>query len=115
MFKPLSIFVMAAMSACAAPVPTPATQPASSTKTADVEIDNFTFKPQRLVIHPGTRVRWTNKDDVPHTATSSEKKFDSKTLDTDESFSFQFDDIGPFRYFCAVHPHMTGEIVVTKE
>jgi plastocyanin len=104
---------MAAMTACAAP--SPATQPASSSSTVDVEIDNFTFKPQRLVIHAGTRVRWTNKDDVPHTATSSEKKFDSKTLDTDETFSFTFGDAGTFTYFCAVHPHMSGEIVVTKE
>ena len=113
MFKTLAISVIAAMCMCAAP----ATHPAQSatSPTVDVEIDNFTFKPQRLVIHAGTRVRWTNKDDVPHTATSSEKKFDSKTLDTDESFSFQFDEAGSFKYFCAVHPHMTGEIVVTKE
>jgi plastocyanin len=110
MFKTLLIFVICMMCICA--TPQPATKP--DAQLTDVEIDNFTFKPQRLVIHKGTRVRWINKDDVPHTATSNDRKFDSKTLDTDESFTFQFQTVGEFRYFCAVHPHMTGEIVVKE-
>src|SRR5262249_3806079 len=57
-----------------------------------VTIDNFSFNPQVLTIAPGTRVTWVNRDDVPHTATSSDAppKFNSKTLDTDQTFSFVF-------------------------
>ncbi len=90
----------------------PATAPAA--KEAAVEIDNFTFKPASLEIPVGTKVTWTNKDDVPHTATSSDDKpaFDSKTLDTDDHYSFTFTTPGTFKYYCKVHPHMTGTIIV---
>jgi plastocyanin len=87
----------------------PASQP-----SAQVVIDNFTFTPQTLTIAPGTKVTWTNHDDIPHTATSNVKPrlFNSGPLDTDQQFSFVFDKPGVYPYFCAVHPHMTGQIIV---
>ena len=36
----------------------------------------------------------------------------SQALDTDDSFSFTFTTPGSYQYFCYVHPHMTGTIVV---
>ena len=79
----------------------------------EVKIDNFTFGPQSLKIAPGTTVTWTNKDDVPHTVVSVDKKaFKSKALDTDDQFSFTFTQPGKYSYFCSVHPKMTGEITV---
>jgi plastocyanin len=79
-----------------------------------VVIDNFTFDPPRLTVAAGTKVTWVNHDDVPHTATSTQKPrvFDSRTLDTDQEFSHVFTKPGTYKYFCAVHPHMTGEIIV---
>jgi plastocyanin len=90
---------------------TPATQPAAPSAT--VKIDNFTFMPQTLTVSPGTRVTWVNRDDSPHTATSTQKVFASKALDTDDEFSFTFTKPGTYAYFCAIHPHMTGRIIVT--
>ncbi|HEV2968772.1 MAG TPA: cupredoxin family copper-binding protein [Pirellulales bacterium] len=86
----------------------------SSAAPNQVTIDNFAFNPQTLTVHVGTKVTWINHDDVPHTATSAVKPtvFDSKALDTDDKFSFVFTAPGTYPYFCAVHPHMTGEIVV---
>ena len=78
----------------------------------EVKIDNFTFNPQEVTVKPGTTVVWTNHDDIPHTVTSSTQAFKSKVLDTDEKFSFTFTTAGTFKYFCALHPHMTGSIVV---
>jgi plastocyanin len=51
---------------------------------------------------------------MPHTATSTKKPrlFDSGTLDTDDKFSRVFTAPGTYEYFCAVHPHMTGQIIV---
>src|ERR1700687_356401 len=74
--------------------------------STEVVIDNFTFDPPKLTIKAGTKVTWTNHDDVPHTATSSVKPraFDSGTLDTDEKFSYVFTAPGTYDYFCAVHP-----------
>ena len=79
-----------------------------------VNIDNFTFSPAKLTVAAGTKVTWINHDDVPHTATSSDKPrlFDSKTLDTDDQFSFVFTAPGTYDYFCALHKHMTAQIIV---
>jgi plastocyanin len=79
-----------------------------------IKIDNFTFDPPTLTIAAGTKVTWVNRDDVPHTATSTTrpKGFDSGTLDTDQQFFHVFTKPGTYDYFCAVHPKMTGRIIV---
>jgi plastocyanin len=76
-----------------------------------VSIDNFTFAPAELAVKVGTTVTWTNHDDIPHMVVSA-GKFRSKTLDTDDSFSFTFTAAGDYKYFCSLHPHMTGMIKV---
>lgn len=80
--------------------------------TVAVTIDNFTFNPPVLTIKAGTTVTFTNKDDIPHTVVAKDKTFRSKTLDTDDNFTFTFATPGSFAYFCSLHPHMTGTIVV---
>jgi amicyanin len=77
-----------------------------------VKIDNFVYNPQQITVKAGTTVVWTNHDDIPHTVTSSTGVFRSKALDTDDTFSFTFTTPGTYKYFCALHPHMTGSIVV---
>jgi plastocyanin len=77
----------------------------------NITIDNFTFAPAELTVKVGTTVTWTNHDDIPHTIVSA-GKFRSKTLDTDNSFSFTFTAAGDYKYFCSLHPHMTGTIKV---
>ena len=81
-------------------------------ETVEVKIDNFTYNPQQITVKAGTTVVWTNGDDIPHTVTSKTGVFRSKALDTDDKFSFTFTTLGSFQYFCALHPHMTGSIVV---
>ena len=77
-----------------------------------VEIDNFAFSPERITVKTGTTVTWLNADDTPHTVAASSKLFKSKALDTDDSFSFTFTTPGVYQYFCSLHPHMTGTVVV---
>jgi plastocyanin len=77
-----------------------------------VTIDNFSFTPQQITVKAGDTVTWANHDDIPHTVTSTTKAFNSKALDTDDNFAFTFTTPGSFSYFCALHPHMTGSIVV---
>jgi plastocyanin len=76
-----------------------------------ITIDNFTFSPAELTVKVGTTVTWTNHDDIPHTIVSA-GKFRSKALDTDDKFSFTFTAAGDYKYFCSLHPHMTGTIKV---
>lgn len=86
----------------------------NTANSAEVKIDNFSFVPKSLTVKPGETVRWTNRDDIPHVVVSTEKKFSSPVLDTDQAFSFTFKDPGSYPYFCKIHPTMTGTIVVSK-
>jgi plastocyanin len=97
----IGIIVAAAMAA----------SPARADET-EVKIDNFTYNPQQITVKAGTTVVWINHDDIPHTVTSKTGAFRSKAMDTDDKFSFTFTTPGTFPYFCALHPHMTGSIVV---
>jgi plastocyanin len=93
---------------------TKSVEPMPARGAKQIVIDNFTFDPPTLTIPAGTEVTWVNHDDVPHTATSTAKpkQFDSGTLDTDGMFSHVFKGPGTYEYFCAVHPKMTGRIIV---
>jgi plastocyanin len=79
-----------------------------------VVINDFTFGPATLTVAAGTKVVWTNDDADPHTVVSETdpKLFKSPPLDTGETFAFTFDKPGTYRYFCSVHPHMQGTVVV---
>jgi len=78
-----------------------------------VSIDNFTFTPPAITVKAGTTVIWTNKDDIPHGIASADNAFQkSKALDTDDSFAFTFTTPGTYKYFCYLHPHMVGTVVV---
>ena len=105
----IAIYIFNAASATADPATQPTTQPAVS-----VKIDNFKFDPKELHVAAGTKVTWQNADDVPHTATSKDdpQLFDSGALDTDEKYSFTFSKPGTYTYYCKVHPHMTGVVIV---
>ncbi len=86
---------------------------AQTPAAAAIAIDNFTFNPQTLTVKAGTTVTWTNKDDIPHGIAVTNNAFKrSQALDTDDSFSFTFTTPGTYQYFCYIHPHMTGAIVV---
>ena len=85
-----------------------AVAPAATT----VRIDNFSFNAPLVTVKAGTTVTWVNGDDIPHTVVAANGAFKSKVLDTDERFSFTFAKPGQFSYFCSLHPHMTGKIVV---
>jgi plastocyanin len=77
-----------------------------------VIVDNFSFTPATTAVPVGATVTWTNHDDVPHNVVSTEKKFASPVLDTDEKFSYKFEAAGTFKYYCSIHPRMTGQVVV---
>jgi plastocyanin len=85
---------------------------AAQDATNVVTIDNFTFTPPELTVAVGTTVKWVNHDDIPHLVVNKDKTFRSKALDTDDSFSYTFASAGTFDYFCALHPHMVGKVIV---
>jgi plastocyanin len=85
---------------------------AAQDATDVITIDNFTFTPKELTVAVGTTVKWVNHDDIPHTVVEKKTTFRSKALDTDDSYSFTFTSAGTFDYFCGLHPHMVGQVIV---
>jgi amicyanin len=86
---------------------------AQTAAATTVSIDNFTFTPQTVTVKAGTTVTWTNKDDIPHGIAATGNAFKrSNAMDTDDTYSFTFTTPGTYQYFCYIHPHMTGTIVV---
>jgi plastocyanin len=78
----------------------------------EIVIQNFAFEPSTLTVKPGTKVTWVNRDDEPHTATATDKRFNSKTLENGDRFSMEFKEPGIYKYYCALHPKMTGQVIV---
>jgi plastocyanin len=91
---------------------TVAAQDAAKKDANEITIDNFTFTPKELTVAVGTTVKWVNHDDIPHTIVEKKTTFRSKALDTDDSYSFTFTSAGTFDYFCGLHPHMVGQVIV---
>jgi plastocyanin len=77
-----------------------------------VVIENFSFNPKELVVSAGTVVTWINNDDSPHFVLSTDKIFSSTAMDTNDKFTFKFSTPGNYKYFCKIHPMMTGTIIV---
>jgi plastocyanin len=77
-----------------------------------ITIENFTFNPTEVTIKRGATVTWRNADDIPHSVVEVAAKFRSKALDTGETFSMTFANAGEIAYFCGLHPHMMGKIII---
>jgi plastocyanin len=83
--------------------------------TKTVVIKNFQFKPAKITIKRGTRVRWINRDSTAHTATANNgRSFDSGRLRPGERYKHTFKSAGTKRYHCKIHPDMKGRITVKR-
>jgi plastocyanin len=98
------------------PSPTPSQMP-SPQKVADftVKIRNFKYEPSTLTIAAGKTVQFINLDEEPHTATATDGSFDSKALDTDQTWNYTATKPGEAPYYCSVHPFMKAMLTVTPE
>lgn len=77
---------------------------------AAVAIVDLAFEPPLVTVAAGTEVVWTNTGQIPHTVTGDD--FDSGVLENSQEFRRVFADPGTYDYFCAIHPGMTGQVVV---
>ena len=91
------------------------TAQAQKHSTRTVLIQNFHFKPAKITIKRGMKVRWINKDRMTHTATANNgKSFDSGHLSKGESYTHTFKSVGTKKYHCEIHPFMRGRVVVKR-
>ena len=102
-------------------MPPTATAVAASPPSAKVTSDVENFVLEGLVVGVGTEVTWTNLDTVTHTITSGSQGsstdiWDSPVLAKGASYSFTFNEVGTFKYFCRIHPtSMNSTITVVPE
>lgn len=91
--------------------------PAASQPGATAAIRVFQFQPVALEVRAGSRVTWTNEDDITHTVTSGasdrpDGRFDVELPGKGARGGAVFRDPGAYPYFCARHPSMRGEVLV---
>ena len=85
---------------------------AETSDPTKIVVKDFMFMPNSLTVKAGSTVTWANMDDEPHTVVSNTGLFRSAAMDTNESFSFKFDQPGTYHFTCSIHPRMVGTIVV---
>jgi len=90
----------------------PAAVGAKGEKVFTITIKDFMFSSSDLHVPVGSKVTWLNQDEEPHTVVEINRAFSSTALDTDEKFTYQFKRAGKYKFFCTLHPRMTGTITV---
>ena len=83
----------------------------SSASEAAVTIQNFAFSPDSVTVNVGGTVTWTNKDSATHNV-EGDGGISSGDMANGDTYSKTFDTAGTYSYKCAIHPSMTGEVVV---
>jgi plastocyanin len=83
-------------------------------KSGKVQIVEFTYEPDPVVVQVGGKVTWQNEDTAPHTATADDGSFDTGIIEKGKLGSATFKEPGTFTYFCEVHPTMHGTVEVVE-
>jgi plastocyanin len=85
-----------------------------ASKSEKVEIVEFVYQPDPVVVQAGGKVTWQNEDTAPHTATADDGSFDTGSIDKGKLGSATFKEAGTFTYFCEIHPTMHGTVEVVE-
>jgi plastocyanin len=85
-----------------------------ASKSEKVDIVEFTYQPDPVVVQVGGKVIWQNQDTAPHTATADDGSFDTGTVEKGKIGSETFKEAGTFTYFCEIHPTMHGTVEVVE-
>lgn len=103
------VVVLSPDAATSGGAPSPSPAPAAGV-TRDA-IEDYVYRPATLVVPVGSKVTWTNRDDVPHSATAA-GRFDTGLFGKGQSRTITFHRAGTFAYICSIHPFMHGKVVV---
>jgi plastocyanin len=82
------------------------------------------FMPNTVKVSAGSVITWVNNSNLPHnvvgtykeTASGSQISVDSRFIQPNESWSYNFNDAGVFEYICTIHSTdgMKGTILVSS-
>jgi plastocyanin len=82
-----------------------------------ITVQLFQFRPGQVEVPKGSRITWTNQDDITHTVTSGtpekrDGRFDAQLAGKGATASVEVKESGTYPYFCERHNSMRGEIRV---
>ena len=90
-----------------------AARAASHAEAPIIRIEGFKFVPEVVEITAGHAVEWFNADRTAHTATATDKSFDTKRIRSGDSATVVFREPGTYAYYCRFHRRMKGTVIVT--
>lgn len=93
---------------------TPQTETQAGGEVA-VRMKNIKFVPRNITVKAGTKVVWTNDDEVDHTVTKDGGPggdFDSGNVSSGKTFEQTFTAPGKVDYVCTIHPNQDGTVTV---
>ncbi len=86
-----------------------------------VEMSQQAFNSKNIEVEVGSTVKWVNSSSLVHTVTSgtngeSDGTFNSGNISPGETFSYTFNKVGEFNYFCIPHYSlgMVGKVAVVE-
>jgi len=97
---PLLLLLLLALAACG-----------GSEEPTTVDIKSFKYAPATVTVKARSQVTWVNRDTAGHTATFK-TGLDTDRLEKGDRKALIFEQPGRYRYVCAFHAFMSGEVVV---
>jgi plastocyanin len=85
---------------------------AAEARSITIEMHGQSFVPNRIEVVAGTHITWINEDDMPHSVTAADNRFDSGPVPAGKSFEWTAEGKGTFDYHCIFHPSMTAVLSV---
>ena len=79
----------------------------------EVQMKGLAFTPARIKAKVGDGIRWSNADLAPHTATATDKSWDTGPITNGKNVTIEVTEVMTGTYKCKFHPHMLGEILVS--
>jgi plastocyanin len=85
----------------------------------EVWMQGIAFNPASKTISVGTTITWTNKDSFAHTVTSGvpnaqDGLFNSGNLNNGATFSYKFNTVGTYKYYCTIHGSMMTATMIVQ-
>jgi len=85
---------------------------AAGSQPVTISMQKEAFVPANATVAAGTRVIWTNTDQIPHSVTAADNRFDSGPILPGKSFEWTAEGSGAVNYHCIFHPSMTASLTV---
>ncbi len=88
-------------------------QPSDTAKTYHIDIKDYSFGSGPFTVEAGSRIIFTNFDDMQHNAVAVNGSFSLPLLSKGDTYTITLDKPGTYDYYCQPHKSfMTGQIIV---